>query len=182
LLPNEFGLANLGDAFNNTIWVLTLHVDTSAGVGMRLLQSDDKGQHWYVRNSAMPFDGISNRIKFRNESIGLYDNSGKLYRTSDGGTTWTQINYSGLWHNGDFDNVPGKSGWWISAGGNSFLTRFGSSISYDDGDHWTSFDDNALHTCVIMTSPVHGYSGGVTTSGGNDGVFVYTATPGKLPD
>ena len=32
-----------------------------------------------------------------------------------------------------------------------------------------------------MTNLTHGYSGGVTTDSGNDGVFVYSLPPSKLP-
>lgn len=182
-LPNEYGISNLSDAYNNTVRVITITYDNASNpVAARLLQSDDKGQHWYVRNPSMAYDGVTSRIKFRNQQIGLYENNRKLYRTMDGGTTWQQVDYSGIWHNGDFDNVPGKAGWWISAGGNSLSTRIGSSISYDDGDHWTSFLDTTIHTCVNMISPLHGYSGSITTGGGDGGVFVYSLAPGKLPD
>lgn len=60
------------------------------------------------------------------------------------------------------------------------LRGIGSSISYDDGDHWTILD-TLNHTCVDMTSPVHGYSGGITTGSGNDGVFIYQPLHAHLP-
>ncbi len=151
-----------------------------------MLQSDDRGVTWYVRNSYLTFNGYDGSIKFRNRSVGLFKNNGILYRTTDGGTTWNVVNYSGPWFSFDLDNVPGKTGWWISTGGGPSSTPnsakgFGSSISYDDGDHWITLD-NLNHTCVDMTNPTHGYSGGVTTASGNDGVFVYSLPPSKLPD
>jgi hypothetical protein len=123
-------------------------------------------------------------IKFRNESVGLYKNNAILYRTTNGGTTWNEVNYSVTWFSFDFDNIPGKPGWWISTGGGTpgnvnSAYGFGSSISYDEGDHWTTLD-TLNHTCVDMTNPVHGYSGGVTSGSGDDGVFVYSFPHSRL--
>ena len=83
-------------------------------------------------------------------------------------------------------DIISKAGWWISTGGGTpgnpnSAYGFGSSISYDDGDHWITLD-TWNHTCVDMTNPTHGYSGGVTTGSGDDGVFVYSLPPSKLPD
>jgi len=180
-LPNEYGITNLSDAFNNTIWVVTIRFDDAFNpIGARLLQSDDRGHHWYVKNSSI---AIASRIKFRNELAGLYaDNANaKLYRTIDGGVTWNEVNYSGPWHSYDFDNVPGRPGVWISVAGRFSPAGLGSSISYDDGEHWSSLDDNVVHTCVTMTSSIHGYSGSIT-NGVDDGVFVYSSPPGQLTD
>ena len=181
-LPNEEGLDFVADAYLNTIWVITVTTNINSNfVSARLLQSDDKGISWYVRNSSLTIGGSDGDIKFRNASVGLYKNNGILYRTTNGGTTWNVVNYSGTWFSYDFHNVPGKDGWWISTGGDANFTTnsakgFGSSISHDDGDHWVTLDTAVDHTCVFMTSPTHGYSGGITTGSGNDGVFVY------LPD
>jgi len=36
------------------------------------------------------------------------------------------------------------------------------------------------HTCVDMTNPVHGYSGGITSGSGDDGVFEYSFPHSRL--
>jgi len=184
----EFGTAYITDTYMNTIWTITVEVDNNYNyVKARLLQSDDRGVHWYVRNPSMTIgDGGDGTIKFRNHSVGLYKNNGILYRTTDGGTTFNTVNYSGTWFSFDFDNVPGKAGWRISTGGgpagtSNSLKGIGSSISYDDGDHWITLDTAVNHTYIDMTSPTHGYSGGITTGSGNDGVFDYSLPPAKLP-
>jgi hypothetical protein len=125
--------------------------------------------------------GGDGSIKFRNSSVGLYKNNAILYRTTDGGTTFDVVNYTGKWFSFDMDNIPGNTGWWISTGGGTLTPPnpnsakgLGSSISYDDGNHWVILDTDVNHTCVDMTSPSHGYSGGVTTGSGDDGVFVYS--------
>jgi len=45
----------------------------------------------------------------------------------------------------------------------------------------TIFFASVNHTSVDMTNPTHGYSGGITTGSGNDGVFVYSFPPSHLP-
>jgi hypothetical protein len=179
-LPNEEGLTYVADTYLNTMWAITVTKDNLGNfTSARLLQSDDKGLTWYVRNPSLSFSaGTDGDIKFRNASVGLYKNGGILYRTTDGGTTWNVVNYSGTWFSYDFDNVPGKDGWWISTGGDAnfptnSLKGLGSSISYDDGNTWVTLDTAIDHTHVFMTSATHGYSGGITTGNGNDGVFVY---------
>ena len=180
-LPNEIGTTYFSDKYDNTVWAVTAYTDTTKHG--RLLQSDDKGAHWYVRNNFMPEMNGSGTIKFRNDSVGLYKDNGKLYRTTDRGTTWIKVNYSGTFFCYDFDNVPGTPQEWISTGGDTSIpgnsmNGIGSSISYDDGDHWSILDTGVNHTCMEMTSSSHGYTGGITSGSGNDGVFVSSVTLG----
>lgn len=187
LTPYELGATYLMEVYGNTVWAVTFVLDEDFvpnGEG-RLLQSDDKGKTWYVRNAAMPLEGFDGTLKFRNNNVGLFKNNGVLYRTTDGGTTWNEVNYTGTWFSFDIDNVPGKPGWWVSTGGDlNFPTNsvygFGSSISYDDGDSWTVID-TMEHTCVEMTSDRHGYTGGITRGSGNDGVFVFAPSCSYAP-
>ncbi len=184
-LEREYGIPYNTDICNNTIWTLATVVDSMGSpISGRLLQSDDKGLNWYVRNSSMTLTGGDGSLKFRNKMVGLFKNNGILYRTTDGGTTWNVVNYSGKWFSFDHDNIPGMDGAWISTGGGLLnihsIGGNGSSISYDDGNSWITLD-TLNHTCVDMTSPVHGYSGGFTTGKGNDGVFVYQPLPAHLP-
>jgi photosystem II stability/assembly factor-like uncharacterized protein len=179
-LANEMGSTFFSDRIGNTIWCATVVNGAQYG---RLFQSDDKGANWYVRNTNLPEVNGFGTIKFSNDSVGLYKDNGKLYRTTNGGTTWNQVNYSGTFFCFDFDNVPGILSCWISTGGDAnipgnSMNGIGSSISYDDGDHWLTLDTAVNHTCVEMTSQFHGYSGGITSGSGNDGVFVYSFNTG----
>jgi hypothetical protein len=179
MAPSEFGLNFLMDSYNNTVWEQTMVYNGPGSAYGRLFRSDDRGLHWYVQCSNIPLDPTDGRMRFRNENVGLYKNNGKLYRTTDGGATWNQVNYSGNWFSYDFDNVPGRPGVWISTGGdvnNPYLSAkgLGSSISYDDGDTWQTLDTAVDHTGIIMTSPAFGFGGGITTESGNDGAFVYS--------
>ncbi|MEO8764909.1 MAG: hypothetical protein ABI416_11505 [Ginsengibacter sp.] len=186
-LNSEYGSAYLTDTYNNTIWAVTIQSDADYNIlNARLFQSDDKGEHWYVKNSSLPLNNYDGTMKFRNHSVGLFKNNGVLYRTRDGGTTWNEVNYSGTWFAFDFDNIPGLPGWWISTGGgypsddprSSF--GFGSSISYDEGNHWITLDTAVNHTNVDMTGPLHGYTGSITTGSGDDGVFVYSFLQSRM--
>ena len=178
-LTNEYGLSFAADKYGNTMWAVTVIFNNDGTTSTRLLQTDDKGASWYVRSTALPLATFDVSIKFRNHSVGLYKNNGLLYRTTNGGTDWSQVNYSGTFFNFDFDNVPGLPGTWVSTGGDINLPTnsqngIGSSVSFDDGDHWFTIDTAVNHTCVEMKSPFYGYTGGITSGSGNDGVFVYS--------
>ena len=179
-LANEYGIPYINDSYKNTIWIMTAIVENNNVTGGRLLQSDDRGETWYVRNSSMTLNGGDGSLKFRNHAVGLYKNNGVLYRTTNGGTTWKVVNYSGNWFSFDLDNIPGLDGTWISTGGGpespNTIKGVGSSKSLDDGNTWITLD-TLHHTCVEMTSPTHGYSGGITSGNRNDGVFVYKPQP-----
>ena len=188
--PIEQGITFFADTYLNTVWMITVTRESATGgiTGARLMQSDDRGHHWYVRNPSIPFNSSGdNLLRFRNRSVGLYKENAILYRTTDGGTTWNEVNYSGTWFSHGIDNVPGKEGLWISTGAidNFYPTNsakgIGSSISYDDGDHWITLDTAVNHTCVEITNPARGYSGGITTGSGNDGAFIYSFPPAHLP-
>lgn len=177
-LPNEYGIPYNTDIYKNTVWTLTTVLDNTGNVvAGRLLQSDDKGLTWYVRTPSMPVSRGDCSLKFRSKLVGLFKNNQLLYRTTDGGSTWKKVNYSGKWFSFDLDNIPGLEGAWMSTGGDlpgeNVNGGKGSSISYNDGNTWIILD-TLNHTCVDMTSPIHGYSGGFTTGKGNDGVFVYS--------
>ena len=112
------GSLSLPIPIRTPIWMITSTLDNNFNpVSARLLQSDDKGLTWYVRNSSLPLTVVMALLNSVISSVGLFKNNGILYRTTDGGTTWNVVNYSGTWFSFDFDNVPGKAGWWISTGG-----------------------------------------------------------------
>ena len=179
LAPAEAGLNLMMDHYNNTIWAQTVVFNSDGSTRSRLLRSDDKGLHWYVKCPNLPLVFSDGRLRFRNERVGLYKNNEKLYRTTDGGATWNQVNYTGTWFSYDFDNIPGRPGVWISTGGDvnkplQSAKGLGSSISYDDGNSWHTLDTAVDHTCINMTNSSFGFGGGITSGSGTDGAFVYS--------
>jgi hypothetical protein len=179
VLALEGGLTGLMDNYKNTVWALTLGLDQNGSFASRLLKSDDKGLTWYVVCPNISLDFTDSRLRFRSELVGLYKNNGKLFRTTDGGSTWNQVNYTGTRFSCDFDNVPGRPGTWISTGGDLSTPPFsssgvGSSISYDDGETWQILDTAVDHIGIEMVNSAFGFGGGITSGSGNDGVFVYS--------
>jgi photosystem II stability/assembly factor-like uncharacterized protein len=171
---------------NNTFVTSTLVRNNYTGTIYygRLFQSDDKGKTWVLKNAKLPISNSDVTLKFRNSSVALLKNDGKLYKTTDGGKNFSKVNINGQYCGFDLDDVPGKSGWWISTGGDVApgagypAYRKGSSISYDDGTTWKTID-TILHTCVEMVNFATGYSGGISTDAkGSKGVYVYS--PGFL--
>ncbi len=178
-LPNEYGLTFYGDQYQNTVWMGVTTWDASFAniTNSRLFRSDDKGLTWYVKNSNMPLSQNDVTMRFRDANVGLMKTYGSLYRTIDGGGTWTQFNYCSTWYASNLDYIPGTSSSWISSGG-ALGTQPGTSISPDDGTTWVPIDAGTKHTCVKMTSDHHGYSGGVSTGSGTDGVFTFNGITG----
>jgi len=184
VLTMEGGLTNLMDNYQNTVWAFTVGLDQNGSFASRLLKSDDKGLHWYVVCPNMALDFTDSRLRFRSKLVGLYKNNGKLFRTTDGGATWNQVNCIGTRFSCDFDNVPGRPGVWISTGGDLATPPFsasglGSSISYDDGDTWQILDTAVEHVGIEMVTSAFGFGGGITSGNGNDGAFVYSIANNK---
>lgn len=177
----EIGSTFVMEKFGNTFMTASVvynNSDGSVAYG-RLLRSDDKGKTWYVKNANLPITGWDITMKFRTNNIGLLKSNGTLYKTVDGGTTWTKVNYTGPYGVFDLDNIPGMAGAWISSGGEASVVgagvKTGTAISYNDGLTWTKIDSGVVHTCVEMVSNTQGYTGGVSTdSRGTKGMYVYS--------
>ncbi|MCY7410703.1 MAG: hypothetical protein LH473_10545, partial [Chitinophagales bacterium] len=179
-LENEYSSNNYMEIVGNSAWSITyVSNDGYTPTSTRLLQSDDMGETWYVRNSSLPIaETFLATAKFRDQSTGILQNNGKIYRTTDGGSTFDQVNYSGTCFTYDIDFIKDVPGCWISAGG-VFGTLAGSSVSYDDGDTWTLLDTNVHHSQIEMVNKHRGFTGGEAT-GSNDGAFVYAGAGFKI--
>jgi hypothetical protein len=66
LLQYEYRIPYNTDIYKNTIWTLATTLDsTGSPIRGRLLQSDDRGLTWYVRNPSMTLNGGAASLKFR---------------------------------------------------------------------------------------------------------------------
>lgn len=141
----------------NTIWLAT-----NEG---RVYRSLDRGATWTV--SATPTAPDPRGLAFRDAQNGLLafpDGSGTnhlLYRTSDGGLSWTPLPYAGPLHGLSLSAVPGTSQY-VSVGGNLGNNDQGSSYTRDNGQTWVALENTLSHAPLEFLSATVGWSGGFT--------------------
>jgi len=170
-LPGEFSYVFSSEGIGNTFWT----VSTSG----RIWKSLDKGLHWAAYETGEGDIEFSN-LKMRDELHGLWGVHGELYRTSDGGITWEEIENTGTWFTNDLCYVPGTVSTYVSTGAHDFpgysengsLHGIGSSYSVDDGNTWITIDTAVEHLCVAMVNTYIGFTGGVNTNPAK-GIFKY---------
>ena len=161
-LNGEYGEDNTFAVVGNTIWFGT-------GNG-RVYKSIDKGLNWTVSQTPL---GYVSQIAFRDANNGLVSDGGTtlLYRTTDGGTTWSPVAFNGTIFDYGFCFAPGNPGVYYFSG------YGGTSYSLDDGLNWTTVD--AIdHTTVSFFSTNVGWSGGWNTNQTTGGMFKWTGSLG----
>ncbi|MCX6271202.1 MAG: PKD domain-containing protein [Bacteroidetes bacterium] len=140
----ESGIIGSFSIINNLIMFGTKHG--------RLFKSNDKGISWTV--DTIP--GINNyfNMYFRDELHGfakVFD-SAFLYKTTDGGSTWTEHYPAGSFYSNDLCYIPGTQSTWISTGAAHDKPN-GCSYSTDDGFTWYPFEEmvgiQCLDACFI---------------------------------
>ncbi|GAB3824643.1 T9SS type A sorting domain-containing protein [Hymenobacter jeollabukensis] len=146
---------------------------TDAG---RIYHSANRGQTWTVSSSgasgdisSLSFSTVSNGLLVAPDATG---SSYELRRTTDGGTTWAAVTYTGPLHAAAIDNIPGISGGYMTAGFSLPLLGLndgGSSYTTNNGASWISLETTFNHTSLDMLSNASGWSGSVNpnTLGGN---------------
>ena len=177
MLENEYGIDFSMCTVNNTVWFETILGDYSLS---RIFKSYDKGLHWVAYTNAITgivTNGVS--IKMRDQNHGLLKTStptsADLFRTSDGGITWTHVNPSGNFFAFDLAFVHGTTETWVSTGGEPNNSNgIGSSYSTDDGNTWTTIDTGVDHQAIDMVNQYVGFCGGFNTSPTVGGIFNYT--------
>jgi hypothetical protein len=114
--------------------------------GGQLLRSTNAGQTWALSTTPEPL----NNLTFRDAQHGLAwgaSASQPLYRTADGGATWSVVNSAGPRRRFSMTAVPGSAGTFISVGsGNTRPSPNdtpGTAISYDDGQTWQDLGGTA---------------------------------------
>jgi hypothetical protein len=163
----------------NTIWFGT--------DGGQLLKSVNKGLNWTLINTPVAdFGGGTDttsiaEFAFSDDNNGFilketYDGatpnnyvSTTLYRTVNGGTTWTTVAAGpDMFHGAIAFAGPGML---ITAG--SSTGNFGSSYSTDNGLTWTEIDQLS-HTSLSFSSATLGYGGGFSEDELIGGIFKFT--------
>jgi hypothetical protein len=171
-IPNpqtgEWGVIGYYSAIHDTIWF-----GTNQG---RVYKSVNKGLNWTV-STATQMAGKLVKPVFRNGSHGLLLDglwgSGVLCESFDGGTTWTQVDYTGSNFHYDIAYVPGTQNTWVRSGFDPGSS--GSAYSFDGGHTWTDFiGTNGTPYYGMAWVNMHcGWAGGVNTSATEGGVQKY---------
>jgi photosystem II stability/assembly factor-like uncharacterized protein len=166
--PGEYAIVGYYSAVHDTLWA-----GTSQG---RIFKSTDKGHHWTVSAPAI-LAGKDVKPVFRDGSHGLamdeLSGTGLLCETSDGGTTWTQVNYAGPLYGYELDYVPGTPNTYVKS---SYIgANLGAAYSFDGGHSWTEFiGTNGIKYFQMAWVNDHcGWSGGINTSPTEGGVHKF---------
>jgi photosystem II stability/assembly factor-like uncharacterized protein len=172
LNTDEASYANSSEGISNTFWTVS-----TAG---RIWKTTDKGLHWNAYQSLETEIDFSN-LKMRDAQHGLWGVHGELYRTSDGGITWMEVEPSGTWFTDDLAYVPGTVSTYVSTGGHNFpgygaLHGIGSSYSLDDGNTWITIDTAVEHLCLAMLNPYSGVTGSLNQNASAKGIFKYNGS------
>ncbi len=157
----------------STIWFAT-----SAG---RVFRSADKGLTWTVAlvDSNVELTNVLFRDAQNGLALSLDDNgtNHRLFRSTNGGTTWAPVTYTGPLHGAALSGVPGTSQY-VSVGANLGNGDQGSSYSRDNGQTWVAIDNTLNHLNVEFVSSSVGWSGGFQPIGSqfNGGALRYSGT------
>lgn len=129
-LSGEYGIVGYYSVVGDTIWY-----GTNKG---RVYRSVNKGLNWTF--SQTPLTSYVN-VYMANHLEGLAQDKSAtgsaLYKTVDGGLTWTQVNYTGTLYTNDLAYVPGTANTYVSTGAASGVS--GASYSFDGGQTWDIF-------------------------------------------
>lgn len=153
----------------------------------RIYKSTDKGLNWTIAftgstysltdfggatvNGDMAWSDANRGIVFKRNFLGTTPTALAIYRTTDGGTTWSTVTFTGITaanNINDITYVPGTS---ILVATSSSPTTGGSWKSLDNGSTWTALDTGVQHLNVRCSDASTCYSGGFNTSATVGGMF-----------
>lgn len=172
-LDKEYGRVGDYAVYNDIVWFATDHG--------RIFKSTDKGNNWAVVQ--LPFSNSAFKVTFRDANNGIVlttdlDNN-VMYRTTDGGTNWTKVNYSGNLYFNDIKYVPGTS-ILISTGSDYKTPAQGISYSTDDGNtfnDYANFYQNFQFLSIGAAGQDAIWAGGYNKDENNDGMWHYGNIP-----
>ena len=125
--------------------------------------------NWTVYTTPIA-DFAGSLVSFKDATTGLIldGNSLAIYKTTNSGSTWTNILTTGT--------VNGVGLCYVEGTSTVFTTgATGSSYSQDDGSTWNLID-NEQHTYVDFIDPQIGWSGWFNASATEDGMWLWSTT------
>ena len=121
-------------------------------VAGQLAHTPDAGQTWTI---STPPQALA-QVAFRDAQNGLACGSGAgrpLYRTTNGGTTWSLVAATGPRRLNMLRAVPGAAGTYYSFGKTSVAgDQAGSAVSYDEGLTWRTLESISLVDLAVAGS------------------------------
>jgi len=178
-LTDEYGVTGFYTAIGSTVWF-----GTSLG---RLYKSVDQGHHWTV---AQTTDRGFIKPAFRDADHGLVldvnqDAIPLLSETSDGGTTWTDVLFTGACYDNSICYIPGTSNMYVSVG--AATNASGAAYSFDGGHTWNDYAEFQNHTpstqllSVAFTTHKIGWAGSFNSNETTGGVWKHMTSEGPSP-
>ncbi len=176
--PGEYGIIGSYCVVQDTIWF-----GTNMG---RVYRSVDKGLHWTVAQTT-----IRSFVKptFKDVDHGLVVNivnmntaaPAELAETSDGGTSWKAVAFTGPCYNYDLCYIPGTIDMYIGAGASPNAS--GVSFSRDGGHTWTDYADmvGTPTLCLGFTVGKIGWAGSFNIDEYTGGIFKHVPSGNPLP-
>ncbi|WP_210148562.1 WD40/YVTN/BNR-like repeat-containing protein [Chryseobacterium scophthalmum] len=153
----------------------------------RIYKSTDKGLNWTIAftgstYSLTDFGGASvsgdmawsdaNRgIVLKKNYLGTTPTALAIYRTTDGGSTWSTVTFTGITAANNITDITYVPGTNILVATSSSQTTGGSWKSLDNGSTWTALDTGVQHLGVRCSDANTCYSGGFNTSATAGGMF-----------
>jgi len=137
---NEYPIENAFCVVDNTIWMPVFIANDNQ---IRIFKSTDRGYSWTASNqfSSQILQLLPTSIVFKNQIDGIlilshfFDNTTdyKMFKTSDGGNTWTELNFPLSMYPAFICNIPGTSQGYLIT---SPLGKKGSAFTLDGGNSW----------------------------------------------
>ena len=149
--PVDF-MYNTLTTVGNTVWVMDINLN--------ILKSVDQGRTWVSKTPGFtqPIGGaMEGSLAFSDANNGLTGFNGELLRTTDGGSTWTNVNSTGTFFPFRIIPVPGTS---LYLSSSRDIANAGSSVSYDNGNTWVQLENSFRHFDMEFVDANTGFSGG----------------------
>lgn len=141
----------------------------------KMYRSVDFGQHWTMATVSNAANTQASDVYFINGTHGLARTlkastaTFGLYRTTNGGLSWSLVNYSGTWMFNELDGIPNTSTY-ISTGA-------GCSYSTDGGSTWiTSYTTASLQGATGWANGTTGWVGSEGPDSLTGGIEKYSST------
>lgn len=172
---NEFGYTRQIEVVGDVVWFTT-----SLG---RIYRSSDKGLTWTVYSTPVPdFGGAvtassSANFSFSSATEGLIvRNDGTVYKTTNGGSTWSTVSTSGTLFLEGLCYIEGTSTAFTTGAAQG---ASGSSYSTDGGVTWNLIDTEQ-HLYVDFINPSVGWSGWFNTDATTAGMWKWNDLSSSL--